>query len=259
MKKKYDHSLIKVIGICGFKGSGKDTVASYIWQHFLEYWHKLVEDGNIDWYVNFENNAMARPIRELIKSGFAVHSPDYESKEGKDTTIEYLTNHKLSSYRDLMITVGENFKKIFGQDIWCKVKIEDIRRFERCIERSYIKGTLNFVPPRGYYIIPDIRFKNELKMLDCLKKAGYDVETWCVLKKAALPDWVKAGLNTANRTDLEIIKKDFQPHPSEFEWCEANPQFDTVIYNDGTLGELKTVIQNKVEQDVENFLNKYRK
>ena len=76
-------------------------------------------------------------------------------------------------------------------------------------------------------VIPDTRFKNEIKMI---KKIGGEV--WGV-KRGDDPEWM-----------VNYIKYGTEPteiHPSEWEWVKSD--MSRIIKNDGTLADLESTVK----------------
>ena len=80
------------------------------------------------------------------------------------------------------------------------------------------------------YVIPDTRFPNEIGMIQRM-----DGQVWHV-KRGDDPAWVGRYLRTKKPP------KDI--HPSEWEWL--NSDFDQTITNNGTIDNLKNLVQSLV-------------
>lgn len=207
-------SMLKIIALSGFKGSGKDTVAQMI---------KNVSKSDC------KIHSMADPIRNTIKTVFHLDAPTYQDKE-KYNEVWSKRLHSKVSYRDLVNSVGESLKNSFGHKIWVWNAEDEIYKFYKTH-----KDTLSV------FVIPDIRYKQEIKMLNNLRHK-FDVYHWLILRKSCLPEWASMGLNVSNPIERKIIKKDFEPSIHESDWCFANPKIDFVIKNDGTLDELQDAV-----------------
>ena len=224
---------IKVIAISGFKGSGKDTIAEIIDGYARDKNEKLKnEDGAIATIV--KKFSMAKPIRDIVETAFSLPEPDY----GKKEEINELWSKRLKrnvSYRDFVNTVGTTMRKLYGNKIWvwkAETELEDFRENIEFNKQFFKTGGIH-----GIFVIPDIRYKQEIKMLQRLKK-DYDVEHWLVVRKECLPEWARMGLRVTDPVERKIILKDFKPSIHESDWCLANPKFSRVIVNDGTYDEL---------------------
>ena len=125
-----------IIGLCGFKGSGKDTVAAY-----------LVKNHE------FERRAFADPMKRSIAALFDIPFQEVEwlkvSRENfvwieKDGVAEPTAK---MNWRQFMQRFGtESHRDIFGEDFWLEYTL----------------------PSNGHYhgrliVITDVRFSNEAK------------------------------------------------------------------------------------------------
>jgi len=79
----------------------------------------------------------------------------------------------------------------------------------------------------GNYVIPDVRFDNEANMIKSIHG-----EVWRV-RRGADPVWFRMY------QDIGVEPKDV--HPSEWKW--ANVDFNNVIDNNGTIEQLKSLVQ----------------
>lgn len=247
MKKKN----FKIIAISGFKGSGKDTLAKLVKEAYEK--AEWTQDKPIEKFPQpyVMIHSMAQPIRNVVKDIFHIKETSYVDKEKPlDKWSKRLG--KEVSYRDLVNMIGESIKDTVSDKVWVYNAKDALNIFREFVDE---KSTVRRIgsEPYGVFIIPDIRYQCEQKMLKQLKKKGYDVEYWIIFKKSALPEWVRKGLDVTVPEDVEIIKKDFQPSKHESEWCFSNPTFDRVFYNDSTIEELNQKVITCVESDLRNF------
>jgi dephospho-CoA kinase len=97
----------------GQAGTGKDTVAT-----IMDEKHRI------------KSLALADPIRS-----------EYQLRTGR-------TDYKQN--RPLMIRIGETYKELYGQDVWCRAALDHIQQM----------GDEFVIPPRGY-LIRDGRYQHE--------------------------------------------------------------------------------------------------
>lgn len=222
-----------IIAFSGFKQSGKSTATDMINEIISEDFNFGSRIGSIT------TESFADPIKRIIEDIFGVKESDVENKEFPlSATKKFFKKPK--SYRDLCITIGDGMKSsLKSNNLWCNT-----------IERHILKTFSEENPLDVVYIIPDVRYASEIKMLQRMRKRGYEVYHICVFRKETLPDWTKYGLDVRDETCREIILNDFTPTRSEWEWCVANPVFDVILKNDGTKKEFKEQIYDSVMKKI---------
>lgn len=207
-----------ILGICGFIGSGKDTVADYLVGH-----HDFVRDS------------YAAPLKDAVAAIFGwdrelLEGRTKEAREWREQVDEWWTN-RLGPQHDLFpITpryilqqLGtEVLREHFHQDIWIAG-----------LENRARNATHNIV-------VTDCRFPNEIKSI---KKSGGAIVN---VRRGPDPEWYDYAWD-ANRGDLDakFTLKKFNIHPSETSL--VGMKFDYVIQNDGDLDELQINIDTMVK------------
>ena len=195
----------KIIGICGFIGSGKDTVADY-----------LVTNHD------YKRESFASSLKDAVA---AVFSWDREMLEGKtdyaraarekvDTWwADRLNMPDLTPRKILQLWGTEVCRNHFHTDIWVA-----------SIERKIITSNDDVV-------ISDCRFPNEVAAIHNL--GG----TLIMVQRGPLPHWFEIAVRATkgNQPDIDELAR-LNIHQSEWGW--ANTTFDQVILNDGTLLDL---------------------
>lgn len=220
-----------LIGICGLIGSGKSTVGEI-----------LIENG-------FKKDSFAKPLKDCVS---IIFNWDREMMEG-------LTDESRAKREEVDMywtgVIGKNFtprlamqlfgteciREVFHQDVWVAGLI---KRWEDDGKKKTV--------------ITDCRFRNEI---DFIQKYGGQV--WFV-KRGSLPWWydLMVEYNTLkykkDKDDDEkaefmyqkIVMEDLRmsnkiPHISETDWVGAN--FDMVIDNNGTLEQLKNMVNRNIK------------
>jgi len=207
-----------LIGIVGFIGSGKDTVAN-----------KFVEAGCI-------HDSFANPLKDVCASTFGwdralLEGDSIESREFRETPDMFWTRKtgipNFTPRLALQLLGTDVMRNHFHQDIWIDSLEYRLRRKanSKCV------------------VISDARFRNEL---DLIKSLGGKI-IW--VQRDELPEWYEtaktAHSNAISRKIMETKYKDV--HESEWNW--AGYDVDYVIKNVGTLEELyKDVLQ--IQQDL---------
>lgn len=120
-----------LIGLCGFKGSGKDTVADYLVESFG--------------FVKLQN---ADPIRRALAAMFNVDVATFTDVSRKELPQEELKN---LSPRFLQQTLGTEWGRSVDPDLWVWLT-------RRKMEEYASSGARQFV-------VSDVRFENEARMI----------------------------------------------------------------------------------------------
>ena len=207
-----------IIGICGFAGSGKDTIADYL--------------QNIH---QFRRESFAHTLKDAVA---AVFGWDRTMLEGRTTQArewreqidpwwaERLNMPNLTPRWVLQYWGTEVCRAGFHDDIWIA-----------SLENKLRSSTDNIV-------ISDVRFPNEIK---AIHNAGGKVIR---VKRGPEPEWYDDAVN-ANKGDKFMgwalgRKKlvELKIHASETAWVGGD--IDIIISNDGTIDELFTAIKNQV-------------
>ena len=208
-----------IIGVCGFIGAGKDTVADYL-VNFHE----------------FRRDSFAATLKDAVA---AVFTWDRELLEGRTKQArewreqvdpwwaERLNMPTLTPRLVLQLWGTEVCRRGFHDDIW-------IASVENKLRTS-----------RDNIIISDCRFPNEIKSI---KRAGGRV-IW--VKRGELPHWYDAavsfnrgpGNNTSWALSRDLLTRE-RIHVSETAW--VGTEFDAEIDNNGTIEELYDQIRNLV-------------
>jgi hypothetical protein len=205
-----------IIGVCGFIGSGKDTIADY-----------LVG------FHGYRRDSFAGTLKDAVA---AVFGWDRELLEGRTPEArawreqvdpwwaERLGMPNLTPRWVLQYWGTEVCRKGFHDDIWIAA-----------LEARLSRRTDNTV-------ISDVRFPNEIQSI---RNAGGKI-VW--VKRGELPVWYQAAKN-ANWGDItaQEILADIGVHISETAW--VGTEFDAVINNNGTIEELYTQVKSLVQVD----------
>jgi hypothetical protein len=195
----------KIIGICGFIGSGKDTAADYL-VNFHE----------------FRRDSFASTLKDAVA---AVFGWDRELLEGRTKQArewreqvdpwwsKRLDMPNLTPRWVLQWWGTEVCRKSFHDDIW-------IASLEARLRNS-----------QDSIVISDCRFPNEIT---AIKKAGGQV-IW--IQRGALPSWynVAVSANAGFKADQDKLKE-LSIHASETAW--VGTVFDATIGNNGTVDQL---------------------
>lgn len=191
-----------LIGICGLIGSGKDTVAQ-----------NLIDNHN------FVKISFADKLKDAVATMF---SWDRELLDGK--------TDKSRAWRE---QVDSYWSQETGREITPRLVLQEFGT--ECMREGFYDGIWVSLTkkhiidnPNTHFVIPDVRFPNEAKML-------YEVggQVWRV-KRGQDPIWFRIY------QDVGVEPKDV--HASEWAW--AHTKFTHTIDNNGTLLDLKNQVQD---------------
>lgn len=200
-----------IIGITGFIGSGKDTVADYL-VNFHE----------------FRRESFASTLKDAVSSVFGwdrtlIEGRTKEAREWREQIdhwwAERLDMPTLTPRWVLQYWGTEVCRKSFHSDIW-------IASLENKIRNT-----------KDNVVISDCRFPNEI---ESIRKAGGKI-VW--VKRGELPDWYETALlaNQGQNVAIQELKR-LKVHASESSWVGTN--FDSIIDNNGTIDDLYKQVKN---------------
>ena len=202
-----------IIGICGFIGSGKDTVAD-----FLVNFHE------------FRRESFASTLKDSVAAVFGwdrtlLEGRTAEAREWREQVDPWwaarLNMPTLTPRWVLQYWGTEVCRRGFHDDIW-------IASLENKLRNS-----------KDNIVISDCRFPNEI---EAIKKAN-GVIVW--VQRGALPEWYDDAVaaNQGNNIGINAMKMR-KIHASEWAWLGS--EFDHVIDNNGTIDDLFKQAQSLV-------------
>lgn len=200
-----------IIGVCGFIGSGKDTVADYL-QNFHE----------------FRRESFASTLKDAVSAVFGwdrtlLEGRTKEAREWREQVdpwwAERLAMPTLTPRWVLQYWGTEVCRRGFHDDIW-------IASLENKIRNS-----------KDNIVISDCRFPNEIQ---AIKNAGGKI-TW--VQRGPMPEWYEIAwlANQGSNPALNEMKK-LGIHASEWAWIGTD--FDITIDNNGSIDDLYTAAKN---------------
>lgn len=205
-----------IIGLVGFIGSGKNTVANY-----------LVNAHN------YKQDSFAHSLKDACSSIFnwprhLLEGDTEESRVWRERVDEWWSN-KLNipnfTPRYALQYIGTNIlREKFNHDIWL-LSLE-----------HRLQHTDNIV-------ISDTRFPNEI---DLIRKNNGVI---LVVDNGARPEWYDYAFKAykGDLNALHTMKTTFK-HVHESEWAWIGAPYDGVIFNVGTLCDLKHNIELSLQQ-----------
>ena len=213
-----------IIGVCGFIGSGKDTIADYL-TNFHE----------------FRRESFANTLKDAVAHVFGwdrtmLEGRTKQAREWREQVdpwwAQRLNMPNLTPRWILQYWGTEVCRKAFHDDIWIA-----------SLENKLRNSTDNIV-------ISDCRFPNEIKSI---KDAG-GIIVW--VRRGELPEWYDAAvsLNRGDKGNINwAISKDqiarMGIHASETAW--VGTQFDAVLSNDGSIDDLFAKVKDLVQDHLD--------
>lgn len=206
--------MTKIIGVCGFIGSGKDTAADYL-VNFHE----------------FRRDSFAATLKDAVGAVFGwdrelLEGRTKEAREWREQIdpwwAERLNMPDLTPRWVLQYWGTEVCRRAFHNDIW-------IASLEARLRNS-----------KDNIVISDCRFPNEIK---AIKEAGGKV-IW--VQRGDLPWWYEIAVR-ANQGNLDAkqVLESHNVHASETAW--VGTEFDLVINNNSTIDDLYKQLASVVQ------------
>ena len=206
-----------IIGICGFIGSGKDTVADYL-VNFHE----------------FRRESFASTLKDAVANVFGwdrtmLEGRTKEAREWREQVdpwwAERLDMPTLTPRWVLQYWGTEVCRKGFHDDIW-------IASLENKLRNS-----------KDHVVISDCRFPNEISSI---KNAGGHI-VW--VQRGNLPDWYTVAIdaNLGNNVAINELKMR-KIHASETAWVGTD--FDSILDNNGTIDDLYKQAQLIISDEI---------
>lgn len=202
-----------IIGVCGFIGSGKDTVADYL-VNFHE----------------FRRESYANTLKDAVSAVFGwdrtlLEGRTKEAREWREQVdtwwADRLSMPTLTPRWILQYWGTEVCRKSFHDDIW-------VASLENKLRQS-----------KDNIVISDCRFPNEV---NTIRNSGGKI-VW--VQRGDMPVWFDDAVNAARgNLSAQQSLKEQQIHPSEWAWVDSH--FDVVIQNSGSIDDLYKRVESIV-------------
>lgn len=209
-----------IIGVCGFIGSGKDTIADYLTN-----------------FHGFRRESFANTLKDAVSQVFGwdrtmLEGRTKQAREWREQVdpwwAERLNMPNLTPRLMLQLWGTEVCRKGFHDDIW-------IAALENKLRNS-----------KDDIVISDCRFPNEIKSI---RDAG-GIILW--VKRGELPEWydwaVSVNKGEVQNFSWATSKAKLEKagiHASETAWVGTD--FDAVLSNDGSIDDLYAQVKNLVQ------------
>ena len=204
----------RIIGICGFIGSGKDTVADY-----------LVN------FHGFRRESFANSLKDAVSQVFGwdrelLEGRTKESREWRETKDEWWSKRLKQDITPrwvLQYWGTEVVRRGFHDDMWV-ASLEN-----------------RLLHTKDDIVITDCRFPNEIK---AIKAVGGQVIR---IKRGPEPAWYQHAVTYnkgMKRIGWALGKEELERagiHASEYSWVGS--KFDTVLENDSTINDLFSQVE----------------
>ena len=208
-----------VIAFSGFKRSGKDTIADMIVD-------KAKNGVNERHPGTVVKTSFAEPFKEMARLTLDIREEEIADKEAPIPYTKRYFGEDLS-WRQILIRMGEGMKEVVCPNVWVLAMENRLYNWMKASKDGMLA------------VIPDVRYSQELKLLQKLRKKGFRVYHYGIFRKEAIPDWWKLGITPGTKEERAILEKDFGTDHSEWEILQRNPKLDGAVYNDGTLEDLE--------------------
>jgi hypothetical protein len=203
-----------IIGLVGFAGSGKDTVADYLCTHY-----------------QFTRNSFAASVKDVLSNVFQwdralLEGVTEESRQWRETINEWWAtrlNIPNLTPRLMMQHIGtEIFRDQFHNEIWIA-----------SLERKLLDSSQNIV-------ITDCRFENEI---NAIRTIGGKIVS---ILRYPYPSWYSPGYYNIDLLASSGV------HPSEYSWINA--KIDYTLHNSHSIAALHCDIDTLIECLAPNLL-----
>ena len=209
--------LAKIIGISGFIGTGKDTVARQLTEHY-----------------GFRKDSFATSLKDACAMIFdwpreMLEGNTRESREWRENVDEWwstkLNIPKFSPRLALQLIGTDALRSHFNEGLWFLTLENRIRK-----------------NPDQHVVISDVRFPNEIKFIQ--DHGGIMIK----VNRGQLPVWYETALlaNKGNSLANSAMTKTYSTaHLSEWAWVGS--KFDYEINNDSTSENLSVLIKGIID------------
>jgi hypothetical protein len=151
---------MKIIGLTGQAGSGKDTVADFLCETH-----------------GFVQVTLADPIRAGLTTMFGLREEYFSDRELKERTIPWIGR----SPRELMQMLGTEWgRKLVNPDIWISLAEAKVKRLRKAPDYLHISGI----------VISDVRLENEAAWIR--NQGGEIWHIWRIVGRSMLTEATKS-------------------------------------------------------------------
>ncbi len=210
---------MRIVGILGFAGSGKDTVGAM----FRE--------------AGYEKASFAATVKDATSSIFGwkrslLEGDTDESRKFREEVDPFWSEHlgyEVTPRKMLQVFGTEACRDVLGKDIW-------------------VYSMLRNMDPNKKYVITDVRFPNEVRMIQeaggviIRVRRGPEPE-WYDLA-VAYNEWV-ASRGSESNDDNSMYNQYPEVHPSEFSW--VGTKVSATFFNDSEIETLRISVNSYIK------------
>lgn len=201
-----------IIGLVGFIGSGKGTVADLLVER-----HGFIKES----YANSVKDAVSVIFgwdRKLLEGD----TPESRAwREAKDEWWSKTLGKEFSPRLALQLMGTEAGRDVFHKDLWVHTVLR------RC-------------KPENNYVIADVRFPNEINAI--VKSGGKIIR----VSRGEDPVWWGEALAT-NRTKDHNLMAQYYPDVHYSEWAWIGSHYDVTLDNNGTIERLTKTVDELID------------
>lgn len=201
-----------IIGLVGLIGSGKDTAADFLVNHY-----------------GWRRDSFAAPLKDAVATIFGWDRELLEGRtqasrawrEEKDSWWSQRLDRHVTPRHVLQLWGTEVARAGYHNDIW-------VASLENRIRNT-----------QDHVVITDCRFPNEI---DAIQRSGGRVFR---IRRGPDPDWVPSALEYLEKRGEICEPPSMLPHASEWSWMSC--KLDAVIYNDRSIDDLYASIEAVID------------
>lgn len=204
----------KVIGVCGFIGSGKGTVGDI-----------LVEE------YGYEKISFADRLKDAAAVLYGwpralLEGDTKSSREWREQPDEFWTQElgRETTPRLVLQLMGTDcMRNGFDDNVWVLIVKQQILQH-----------------PEKNWVIPDVRFFNERQIIRDLSG-----EVWRV-DRGDPPEWIGKAISD-NRYETTWMTDYPDVHESEWRWIDYDSEFNRIVKNDGSVEALHEKVRAMID------------
>lgn len=196
-----------LIGLVGFAGSGKGTVADILVEK--HYYKK----------ISFADSVKDATASIFGWQRFLLEGDTEESRLFRETVDDFWSSrfNGVVTPRKMLQMVGtEAGRDLFHKDLWLFSLEKKLQDYENVV-------------------IADVRFPNEVDFIR--NKGGYVVR----IKRGPEPEWYDTAMDISSKKEYNMSLTYPNVHISEWAWIGQN--FDYVIHNEGSKNDLESNVE----------------